>query len=324
MYKKNKSKTIYINLRGGLGNQLFCYFFGQRMIKDNNVRVKYLYYSGSNPHHRSNSKINSFKLNHGIIKVKGFHFFMIAIRLFLSTFFKGVFSEKFSSYSQKSSAELLFSDIYDETFTEYSEQILLINKWISETKSRNLYVRGLFQDFKYFESCLANDLALAQPSNKYKNLLKEILDVTPIIVHVRLGDYLGELDTLGVLNHIYYQTAIKMAQDEFPMKEVWIFSNQPGLALKLLGAKLGGKIRFITEADISDPAETLFLMSLGIALITSNSTFSLWSAKLSKKSNLIIVPKPFFKDFYFNVVNYDQSWTLISSRWLSNTDLQKF
>jgi len=324
MDKKSKSKTIYINLRGGLGNQLFCYFFGQRIIKDNNVRVKYLYYSGSNPHHRSNSKINSFKLNQRIINVRQFRFFIIAIKLCLITFFLRVFSRDFNSYSQKSTTELLFNDIYDETFTKYSEQIFLINKWISETKSRNLYVRGIFQDFTYFENSLVKDLTLDQPSSQYKNLLKEIQDINPIIVHVRLGDYLGDLDTLGVLNHIYYRTAIKIAQDKFPMKEVWIFSNQPGLAMKLLGAKPSRKFRFITETDISNPAETLLLMSLGIALITSNSTFSLWSAKLSSKSNLIIVPRPFFKDSYFNVVNYDQRWTLIDSQWLSDIDLQKF
>ena len=55
-------KKIYINLRGGLGNQLFCYFVGEYLRQQFEVTIVYVYHSKSNVHHRFNSKINSFNL----------------------------------------------------------------------------------------------------------------------------------------------------------------------------------------------------------------------------------------------------------------------
>lgn len=323
MYVRGNNKTVYINLRGGLGNQLFCYFFGKSIVKDLNVRVKFLYYSKSNPHHKSNSNINSFVLDDAIINVLHLSFFLNALILFLRSWVLRLFKCKFKTTRNDFKSFFLFDDIYDEPNATYLQRRNLIQGWITRSNSKILYVRGLFQDFSFFENCDIKNLTLADPSQNYKFLLSEIKATEPIIVHVRLGNYLGSVETLGVLSSEYYKSAINKACEKFPSKEIWIFSNSPQQAAKLLEPISNRRLHFISELDIVEPAETLLLMASSCVLVTSNSTLSLWSAKLATCAKLIILPRPFYKNSYFNILNYDRQWIQVDSKWLSKDDSLK-
>ena len=324
MYQTKVTKTVFILIRGGLGNQLFCYFAGEFLNSTFNVQVKYIYNANSNRHDKANSKINSFDLQSDFINTNSLKFYSIAIKLMLKTPIKSTRKILNKFITQNSKVNILFRDIYDEKFTDSGKESESIGLWLNSSKSRVFYLRGLFQDFFYFDNQPKKNLILKNPSMWYQKFSEKSLDIKPIILHVRLGDYLKEGEShLGVLSVEYYKNALNLLKDRYPNNEVWVFSNQTAKAKILLTPIIDSSFKFIYEAENKDPAEVLLAMSLGQALIVSNSTFSLWSAKVSPKLNSIVIPEPFFKNLPFYLEAPLESWFKQNSKWLTQDDTNK-
>ena len=173
---------------------------------------------------------------------------------------------------------------------------------LSRNEPRNLLLVGYFQDLKYINflknAGLEIDLSLKNYSPWFLTLKIEAKKSNPIIIHIRRGDYAKFQNTIGLLDFKYYLSAINgipsFSKNE---KEVWIFSDSISEAkdfLAFTGIPLENS-RIIEPPADSTEAESLILMSYGSALVTSNSTFSWWSAFLSRHASPIIVPKKWFK-----------------------------
>jgi len=315
---KNKKK-IFINLRGGLGNQLFCYFAGEYLRQRLEVTIVYVYHSKSNVHHRFNSKINSFNLKSNQINSTGIKFKIIVTFMFLKRFiFANKNKQKFVK-NQNTLINFIFPEIYEEKYFKFEEETAAIAKWIKTAQSKNLYLRGFFQEFKYFDSCTFNKLELKKTSVWFKKITKEMNNKSPIVIHVRLGDYLNT--GLGVLSVEYYKAALVLAEKRFPNNEIWVFSDEIWKAKLILEPIINNKFRFITNADGQNPAEILLAMSYGNLVIISNSTFSLWSARLASDSIQIIYPDIFFKDRAFSLSNFSEKWTSVKAHWLCEDEV---
>ncbi len=312
-------KKIYINLRGGLGNQLFCYFAGEYLRQRLEVTIVYIYHSKSNVHHHSNSKINSFNLKSNQINSTGIRFKLIVIFMFLKRFIFSKENRRKFIKNQNALINFIFSETYEEKYFKFEEETAAISKWIKTTQSKNLYLRGFFQDFEYFDSCTFNKLELKKTSVWFKKITKEINKKSPIVIHVRLGDYLNT--GLGVLSLEYYKAALVLAEKRFPNNEIWVFSDEIWKAKLILEPIINNKFRFITNADGQNPAEILLAMSYGNLVIISNSTFSLWSAKLASDPTQIIYPNKFFKDRPFSLSNFSEKWTSVKAHWLSKDEV---
>ena len=324
MNKTKVNKTVFILTRGGLGNQLFCYFAGEYLKSTFNVRVKYIYHAKSNRHDKTNSKIHSFNLNSDFMDSNSLKFYLTAIKLILKAriLTKGKLLKILAT--QKSKVDILFDSIYDEKYIGFQAEIEAIKIWLFNSKSKVFYLRGLFQDFIYFDSQPRKDLSLKNPSRWYQQFSEESFVTKPIILHVRLGDYLkGSGVTLGVLSIEYYKNALNLLREKYPNNEVWVFSNETAKAKILLTPIIDSSFKFIYEAETKDPAEVLLAMSLGQALIVSNSTFSLWSAKISPDLNSIVIPDPFFKILPFYTETFLKSWSKINSNWLTQHDVDR-
>ena len=320
----NSEKTLFINIRGGLGNQLFCYFNGEFIKYKINVEVKYVYNSKSNVHDKVNSRIQSFDLGSNFINTKSLKFYFITIKLLLGYLF--VTRKKFRRINkiQNMKSHLLFDEIYDENFLGFQQEIEAITNWLFDSKSKTFYLRGLFQDFNYFDNQPQKNLCLKNPSHWFRQFTKECRFANPIILHVRLGDYLKDNGgTLGVLSLDYYQSALDLLRAKYPYSQVWVFSNQTAKAKILLMPIVDESFKFIYEAEDKDPAEVLLAMSMGSALITSNSTFSLWSAKMSNDLSSIVVPEPFFKALPIYSQSFHNSWTKLKSKWLTQEEINQ-
>ena len=320
---KNRKRVVFISLRGGLGNQLFCYFFGEYLNFVLGIKVIYIYHPASNVHHELKSNLSSFKIGNKPINTNSpkifWHFFRAIFDLPLKDIRKLVLKWKYQDFK----SELIFYKIYDEQFIELKEQFFAIKNWISESNSKTFYIRGLFQNFKYFDLQPQQSLILKNCSNWFQEIKKVIISSQPAIVHVRLGDYLNSHEkSLGVLAVDYYAEAIKVIRDKFPNIEVWVFSNQTEKARILLSPIIDSGFKFVDSADDQDPAEVMLVMSLGKALVVSNSTFSLWSAKLSKTSSIIIVPQPFFRTNFIYSASFPKSWLRIRSSWLDKPNIK--
>ncbi len=135
-----------------------------------------------------------------------------------------------------------------------------------------------------------------------KTLLNALDEVVPIkthnpekkpdlIIHSRLGDYKNERD-FGILNADYFNKAISSLEEKQDIENIWLFSDEPRLALMLMPTSLRERIEIIGGED--DPSiKVLKTMMEGSTFIISNSTFSWWSAFLTD-SELVLFPNPWF------------------------------
>lgn len=179
---------------------------------------------------------------------------------------------------------------------------------------RHVRLMGYFQDYKFLDFLERKEkvtaLSLVNPSPWFVNLQEKARISKPIIVHIRRGDYLNHAETIGVLDFAYFKNAL----DAIPRNEnseFWIFSDSLTVAKDFAHfATLPDLRTSIIQAPSDSPdAESMLLMTLGSALVISNSTFSWWGAYLNKNADFIIAPKKWFK-------NLDDPANLIPRNWI--------
>jgi hypothetical protein len=128
----------------------------------------------------------------------------------------------------------------------------------------------------------------------YQQYWKLSQEEQPLLVHVRLGDYLAEAD-FGILSPKYYESSIKHLWKSGNFKKIWLFSDQPDDAVLKIPKDFRDKIRRIGSENL-ESAETLRIMSVCKGFIIANSTFSWWAAYLrSDLDSPVVAPKPWFQ-----------------------------
>ena len=164
-------------------------------------------------------------------------------------------------------------------------------------KKGHNYLVGYFQSFRWPDQIDREEIAQIKLKNSndtvemYRRLAKIEM---PLVVHVRLGDYLAE-GGFGVPKTPYYQSAIVTQLNSYPYKKIWLFSDEPDKALELVPKNLPVELRVITVDSVS-PAETLEIMRMGCGYVIGNSTFSWWGAYLSYNlHSKVIYPSPWFQ-----------------------------
>ncbi|CAM8620153.1 Fut1_Fut2_like domain containing protein [Candidatus Planktophila versatilis] len=175
-------------------------------------------------------------------------------------------------------------------------------------------VIGYFQTYRFAQLPHVNSkiraMRFARESDivqKYKNLS---IDENPIVVHMRLGDYLTE-SNFGIPSEEYYRSAIHKLVLKFPGSRIWLFSDDPVEAQIKFPKELRHKLRIVEEVE-TDPAAILECMRFGIAYVIANSTFSWWGAYLSHSANpVVIFPSPWFQGM-------DEPIDLTPDTWISN------
>jgi hypothetical protein len=131
----------------------------------------------------------------------------------------------------------------------------------------------------------------------------------PIVVHVRLGDYLNE-EKFGILPKSYFLHNLERLMSNFPDSKVWVFSDDLASAAEYFQSIEKSKVRLVPEID-SCPVSTLELMRHGAAHLISNSSFGWWGAFLRYRENgIVICPKPWFK-------NLPDPQDLVPPNWIS-------
>jgi len=130
---------------------------------------------------------------------------------------------------------------------------------------------------------------LRDPSIEFEKLDAEIRSISPIVVHLRMGDYLSLTDIYGSISIQFVKQAIASLSDSV-RPPIWIFTQ----TRQELGQDFLETIRperVIDSKTIRSPLENLLLMSHGGGLICSNSTLSWWGAFLSGNAGNIVAPR---------------------------------
>jgi hypothetical protein len=161
--------------------------------------------------------------------------------------------------------------------------------------SQSVYLLGYFQTYRYASS--------PEPKRSLMNLRvqndtvsmakKEASKVNPLVVHIRLGDYLQE-PNFGVLSSDYYERAISFLTDKYEFGALWVFSDDIEKAKVFFPKKYIADCRWMGDQTV-DSAVTLETMRFGRGYVIGNSSFSWWAAFLSYSNNPpVVAPNPWF------------------------------
>jgi hypothetical protein len=182
-----------------------------------------------------------------------------------------------------------------------------------------LRLQGYYQTWYYIDELKKlghkDNLELQSPSAWFIEFQKEIRMKKSVAIHVRRGDYKNKKSPTGLLSAGYYAAAIQKVHDLSPNSNFWVFSDEIDDARELLSDYLPEDTNWVVEPKNSDPAESLVLMSLADVVITANSSFSWWAAKLGNSKELVIYPKPWFKNTEIPLNLIPDSWQEIKSTW---------
>jgi hypothetical protein len=134
------------------------------------------------------------------------------------------------------------------------------------------------------------------------------------MLHVRRGDYVKN-PQIGILAKRYYELAIEKVEEQIGEREIWVFSDDLNSASKLLNFLPNSRSRFVNAYDYDNDSESLALMTKGLGLISSNSTFSYWAGVFSTNADIIVAPNKWFRSQLDPEGLIPESWTRVMSVW---------
>ena len=270
----SKKKLVTVRIVGGLGNQLFVLFFGlavSKVLESKLLIDDKLIVFGSN----SDRKIEILNLKFGRIQFqfKKSYFqprTLIKQSLIVRRVLWHIFNSQRYLVGEKMVADANFKFKSGQTYSGYYQDWFYAD-YIYETKGK-LFVEAL------------------KPSISYEKLRSELKHNRPICVHVRLGDYLNFPEIYSILPEYYYLDAIKHLNSSKKLP-IWIFIEAKSELATHYPNLLALTDKVIDrDAEVSD-SESFALLQESQAIVTSNSTYSLWAAWFGEKNGAnVVVP----------------------------------
>lgn len=257
---------IYIELCGGLGNQLFQIFCGISYAYTNNIEFRI----------KSTKPCNVSQLDH--ISKRG-------------TYWKNILSE-LSKFTYNNTPKLF----------RYKEPMFTF-KLIPNNKN-DFIINGFFQSYKYFESQYDKILKLIKIEEQkivIKEKYKEYFSSEVISIHFRLGDFKYPNKTHVILELDYYiNSLIYILNNTNEKYSVLVFSEEVDDELiKTYIDKISKKFENIKIVQCSYNIadwEQMLLMSCCKHNIIANSTFSWWGAYFNNyPEKIVCYPKIWFR-----------------------------
>ena len=284
---------IVLNLKDGLGNQLFEYayvLYLQNMYPEDTILINpYSYrakgYKGyALPYFRLSKEIKELPQN----KQRLFYYkflFRLCLRFGLRIFSlrkakRHILEDSFVIGLGKHGLYLSF-----KAFEYYPVQL---------TTNTIKYVHGNYEHYDYVKanlSRLRKELVVQTPlSARDERLIREFQSVESVCVHIRRGDYLDpQWAQLNVCTFQYYNRAMNYIAEKVPNAVFYIYSNTPS-DIEWIQEHFHfqqSNIRYVTYG-CPDYDEFRLMMSCKHFII-SNSTFSWWAALLSDNEHKIVV-----------------------------------
>lgn len=296
--KTEKKKTILLHLTGGLGNQFFQIAAALDLSSSSGIDIEWGL-GKPRVNHNNMPQIECYELPNEIKLSKGIRNSFLArkgIGYLLRSGYSPRGIEKNRIY--KYLVNLLFSIIIFVQNRDYRRVVVGSNIGYSAVQHfRSMYLVGYFQSYKYYENQRVSNFLNSLKARDFLNH-KEYVDLAiadrPLVVHVRLSDYLNE-PSFGILSDSYYKEAIEYAWSTKLFNSIWLFSDEPEKAIHCIPIEYRDQIKVFGEVE-NCVVKTLEVMRLGHGYVIANSTFSWWGARLSHtNSPLVIAPKPWFK-----------------------------
>lgn len=294
---------VFINIRGGLGNQLFQYASAKSFAINCNDELCLDLSGITNETHNiytlDKFKIDAKTTNNCSIWQKRVVKFFSSISYRIGKKFGYNFSYKF---------DLFFSPILN-LFGIYN----IDNGYMKFKKSitKNKYISGYLQCDKYFDknsSIIREQLSLKEPLSKENNNISlKMKKENSVCVHIRRGDFV-DIGAI-VCSKNYYISAMKYLNEKLKDAKFYIFSNDINWVKENIIFPV--KVNYM---DTNNPSyEEIVLMSSCNNFIISNSTFSWWGQYLSNNKNkIVIAPSKWFVDGQKEDI-YQSNWIIFNT-----------
>ena len=248
---------IYVNLKGGLGNQMFQYACARALSLRAHMPLAL-----TRSEYAGDTK-RTFSLAH--FAIGGSMIPPIAIPRLqkLRAFFEQKVLRKF--------------------YVAFDASIL--------TRKGAVYLDGYFQSEKYFADYaerIREDFALVTELSSDARVVAKALqrDSSAVALHVRRGDYVHNAEFGNIADAAYYARALTEMRKRVPQPHIYVFSDDIPWCRKNL--PLSGGTIFVSKPDMHD-YEELTLMSMCKHNIIANSSFSWWGAWLNQNPEKVVI-----------------------------------
>jgi hypothetical protein len=177
-------------------------------------------------------------------------------------------------------------------------------------------LRGYFQTYFYIAKLreIFPDYQLYSEENfssDFKQIRNEMSKVRPVVLHIRLSDYLNHKNSFGNLSIEYFKNCLRLIEGVNRSSPIWVFSDDVAMAQEFLEPL---DVDYFFHSPLSS-IETLLTMAQGSAIILSNSSFSWWAATLSSEKTRIIAPSKWFKGLDDPNLLINPNWEQMTSKW---------
>jgi Glycosyl transferase family 11 len=276
MFLSNEKRVI-CRIKGGLGNQLFCYAAARRLAIYNQSTLILDDVSGFIRDHQDQRK---YSLNHFHIPVRKAS--------------PGERLEPFERYRRGIMKWASSKQKFSEKYYLEQEDLDFDGRLLNLKLKGTLYLDGYWQSEQYFkdiEQIIREDLRIIPPQDsKNQRIAQTIQQCHSVALHVRWFDDLNDAQTDNISLR-YYQTAISLVEQKVYCPHYFLFSNDPELAKQRLSLPEDRVTCMNHNQGDGNAYADLWLMSQCQSFITANSTFSWWGAWLSRyPQKLVITP----------------------------------
>jgi len=301
---------IILNIRGGLGNQMFQFAYAYVLSKKNNDRIFIsTFYQKREPLNRGN-RLAELACNQQISCLP------LILDDLVSVYYK-IKKEILLKINSNKEQNMFYYLAEHGLFTAKSIYTFL---GYPSSGKRIKYVDGYFQSIKYIEPYREEIKKQLTPckhefSLQYLNNQKKIILDNSVCVHIRRGDYTSDMwsKSLLICDEEYYVKAMRYIANSIKNPVFFIFSNSHEDIEWIKNnyrLEQSFNVNFIdfNESDIDD----FILMSSCKHFILSNSSFSWWVQFFSENEEKIVVaPSKWTNENQDFSDVYDEGWIKI-------------
>lgn len=276
---------IIVNLKGGIGNQLFQYALGRHLSLKNNTELLF-----------DISTFRTYKWHKYSLNL-----FSIEEKYFKQSIKNWVKLKMFSSFTQSRVYYKRFK-LIEDTAGPFDANILNAGK--------NTYLDGYWQSEKYFKDIrmiILKDLEIKRALTGINKEISESINAfDSVSIHIRRGNYVSnsEVNRIhGTCTSVYYDNSILYILQKVQNPHFFIFSDEIDWAKS--NFRINYPHTFVDNNKGFDGenyqdeknVDDLRLMSQCKHNIIANSSFSWWGAWLNKNpGKIVIAPLSWYKD----------------------------
>lgn len=286
---------LVLNLKGGLGNQLFGIYAALALEIVFKVNCEIHTYGIDLNHRSGDTDATEFQYGRDLNLVRSRN---LTQRLQNKKLIQKISENFIFNLGVLNQVRYLEENDWKKTLIDLGDLL--------DSKPSTVLLDGFFQDFSYFDKVkeFLPEFTLVNPSHWLASQQELAASSRPIMIHIRLGDYLQ--NGMQILTKDYFNEALREMCRLVASDDVWVFSDSPSQAREFLDPPTAKRVRFLANDQKS--TETLVLMREGSGLICSNSTFSYWAGRTSSQTRPVIFPRRFSPNPDFQIRNVPKEW----------------